>query len=119
MRSVVLLLFLLALHAFPITASAARPTASTPGPVTEPPVTSAPQSLLRDCAAEVHDRTGSGRCHGTGTFRVIVACEDGRFARSPWTTIDQRQGTTDATCDSRAVGAEIEELRADGTIVGA
>ncbi|MEV0682036.1 hypothetical protein AB0I60_36495 [Actinosynnema sp. NPDC050436] len=100
MRSVVLLLFLLALHTLPVTASAAG-------------------SGLHDCAAEVADRTGTGRCSGTGTFRVLVACEDGRFARGPWLTIDQRRGTTDATCGSRAVGAEVEELLADGTIVGA
>ncbi|MEU4803405.1 hypothetical protein [Actinosynnema sp. NPDC023587] len=99
MRSVVLLLFLLALHTIPVTAWAA-------------------ESRLRDCATEVRDRTGSGRCHGTGTFRVVVACEDGRFARGPWTTAEENPTTSAATCGSRAIGAEVEEL-VEGSVVGA
>lgn len=69
----------------------------------------APPSGLHSCGTSVDGNVANGWCEGTGTFRVIAACEDGRFARSPWTTIRGGNGTLGVSCWSKAVGAEIEE----------
>ncbi|MFI9817535.1 hypothetical protein [Saccharothrix variisporea] len=64
---------------------------------------------LYSCGTSVNGSTGNGWCSGTGTFRVVVACENGTFARSPWVTIQTGQGMIGTSCTSAdAVGAEID-----------
>ncbi|GAA3461860.1 hypothetical protein ACFFSW_15440 [Saccharothrix longispora] len=66
---------------------------------------------LRSCGTSVEESVGNGWCSGSGTFRVVVACDDNRFARSPWITISGGKGTIGVSCHgpARAVGAEVEE----------
>ncbi|MEU7526869.1 hypothetical protein AB0A74_14150 [Saccharothrix sp. NPDC042600] len=64
---------------------------------------------LHGCGTSVSGSTGNGWCSGTGTFRLVVACEDGKFARSRWMTIQTGDGTLAISCtNAKAVGAEIE-----------
>ncbi len=76
-----------------------------------PGVASASDTGLYACGTSVRGNAANGWCAGSGTFRVVAACEDegGRFARSPWTTISGGGGTVGVSCWSKAVGAEIEE----------
>ena len=66
---------------------------------------------LHSCGTSVNKSVGTGWCGGHGTFRLIVACDDNRFARSPWLTVSGDKGTLGVSCDgaAEAVGAEIEE----------
>ncbi|WP_033432716.1 hypothetical protein [Saccharothrix syringae] len=66
---------------------------------------------LHSCGTSVHGDSGTGWCSGSGAFRLIVACEDGEFARSSWLTVSGDRGVVGVSCvaGSRAVGAEIEE----------
>ncbi|CAL9362506.1 hypothetical protein SUDANB95_00695 [Actinosynnema sp. ALI-1.44] len=64
---------------------------------------------LYGCGTSVSGSTGNGWCSGTGTFRLVVACEDGKLARSWWMTIETGDGTVAISCaNAKAVGAEIE-----------
>ncbi|WP_309114442.1 hypothetical protein [Saccharothrix sp.] len=64
---------------------------------------------LYGCGTSVSGSTGNGWCSGSGTFRLVVACDDGKFARSQWMTIHTGQGTVGISCtNAKAVGAEIE-----------
>ncbi|MFD7656423.1 hypothetical protein ACFV4N_20840 [Actinosynnema sp. NPDC059797] len=65
---------------------------------------------LHSCGASVHGGSGTGWCSGSGAFRLVVACDDGEFARSGWLTVTGGKGTVGASCvaGSPAVGAEIE-----------
>lgn len=64
---------------------------------------------LYGCGTSVSGSTGNGWCSGTGTFRLVVACDDGKFARSWWMTIESGDGTVAVSCANvKAVGAEIE-----------
>ncbi|MGM1063095.1 hypothetical protein [Saccharothrix sp. Mg75] len=66
---------------------------------------------LHSCGTSVNETVGTGWCSGHGTFRLVVACDDNRFSRSPWTTISGGKRTIGASCTgpAKAVGAEIEE----------
>jgi hypothetical protein len=61
----------------------------------------------------VRGASGTGWCSGSGTFRLVVACDDGEFARSSWLTVDGEPGTVGVSCvaGSAAVGTEIEDHR--------
>ncbi|MBW4720207.1 hypothetical protein [Saccharothrix obliqua] len=95
---------LLSLLALPATAHADNGPVGPTGPQTAAPLPVG----LHNCGVLVQGRAGTGWCRGAGTFRVVVACADGRFARGPWLTIRGGQGLMGVWCDVRAVGAEIE-----------
>jgi hypothetical protein len=64
---------------------------------------------LHSCGTAVDKNVGRGWCEGKGTFRLVVACEDGKFARSPWITLSGGRGTLGVSCNrSDAIGAEID-----------
>ncbi|XVV02157.1 hypothetical protein ACQPW3_32995 [Actinosynnema sp. CA-248983] len=64
---------------------------------------------LYGCGTSVSGSTGNGWCSGSGTFRLVVACDDGKFARSQWMTIHTGEGTVGISCtNAKAVGAEID-----------
>ncbi|MDQ2586339.1 hypothetical protein [Saccharothrix yanglingensis] len=67
----------------------------------------------------MEDSVGNGWCSGSDTFRVVVACDDNRFARSPWITISGGKGALGASCHgpARAVGAEVEEAWSSHVLV--
>ncbi|MBB5955621.1 hypothetical protein FHS29_002202 [Saccharothrix tamanrassetensis] len=73
------------------------------------PATALASSGLHDCGTSVQDRVGNGWCHGSGTFRLVVSCEDGRTARSPWISVAGGKGMLGVSCHSRATGAVIEK----------
>ncbi|MFC5052608.1 hypothetical protein ACFPFM_02430 [Saccharothrix xinjiangensis] len=65
---------------------------------------------LHACGTSVHGDSGTGWCSGHGVFRLVVACDDGDFARGAWLTVNGGRGTVGVSCvaGSPAVGAEIE-----------
>jgi len=91
-------LLVLPLLLLPATAASASP-----GPGPDP-------AGLHSCGASVQGDSGTGWCSGSGTFRLVVACDDGEFARSAWLDVHGGRGTVGVSCvaGSPAVGAEIE-----------
>ncbi|MFT7838357.1 hypothetical protein Q5530_19645 [Saccharothrix sp. BKS2] len=65
---------------------------------------------LHSCGTSVRGDSGTGWCSGSGAFRLVVACDDGEFARSAWLDVHGDRGTVGVSCvaGSPAVGAEIE-----------
>ncbi|NUT47393.1 MAG: hypothetical protein HOV94_08790 [Saccharothrix sp.] len=82
-----------ALLAVPGVASAAEPEAGT----------------LHSCATSVAGNAASGRCYGTGAFRLVASCDDGRTVDSSWLRIIHGMGATKVRCRSKAVDAWIEQ----------
>ncbi|MFE2754983.1 hypothetical protein ACFXGA_23570 [Actinosynnema sp. NPDC059335] len=64
---------------------------------------------LHSCVTWVEGNAASGRCHGSGTFRLVASCDDGRKVDSSWLTIRDGMGRTKVRCRTTAVSAVIEQ----------
>lgn len=66
---------------------------------------------LHSCATWVEGNAATGQCRGSGTFRLVASCDDGRTANSSWLSIRDSTGRTTVRCRSTAVSAVIEQWR--------
>jgi hypothetical protein len=64
---------------------------------------------LYDCGTSHKGRVGNGWCSGTGMFRILVSCADGKTVKSPWVRVTHGKGTLGVTCQSLATGVEIDK----------
>jgi hypothetical protein len=69
-------------------------------------------SQLRDCGTQVKQSTGTGWCHGTGTFTIAVTCDDGTTVTGSWIKISSGYGVRMLSCSNQALATAVTIVEA-------
>ncbi|GAA0633350.1 hypothetical protein GCM10010174_63240 [Kutzneria viridogrisea] len=62
---------------------------------------------LHDCDTRVEGNSGTGWCHGTGSFQLALRCVDGTEQFSGIVYIQQGYGLVSTSCFGKALSARI------------